>query len=31
MNSKKDKLKVGDVIEVELVKKGKELKFIRKK
>ena len=31
MNSKKDKLKEGDVIEVELVKTGKELKFIRKK
>lgn len=31
MNNKKDKLKIGDVIEVELIKKGKELRFIRKK
>ena len=31
MNNKKDKLKTGDVIEVEIVKNGKELRFIRKK
>lgn len=31
MNNKKDKLKVGDVIEVELVNNKKELRFIRKK
>ena len=31
MNGKKDKLKIGDRIEVELIKKGKELKFIKKK
>lgn len=31
MNNKKDRLRVGDVIEVELIKKGKELRFIRKK
>lgn len=30
MNLKKDKLKIGDIIEVELIKKGKELRFIRK-
>ena len=31
MNNKKEKLKVGDVIEVELINNGKELRFIRKK
>lgn len=31
MNNKKEKLKVGDVIEVELINNRKELRFIRKK
>lgn len=31
MNGKKDKLKTGDVIEVEVVKNGKELRYLRKK
>lgn len=31
MNHKKDKLKTGDLIEVEVTKNGKELKFLRKK
>jgi hypothetical protein len=30
MNGKKDKLKVGDVIEVEVIKNGKELRFVKK-
>ncbi len=31
MNGKKDKLKAGDIIEVEVVKNGKELKYLKKK
>ena len=31
MNGKKDKLKVGDIIEVDIIKNGKELRYIRKK
>ena len=31
MNGKKDKLKTGDIIEVEIVKNGKELRYLRKK
>lgn len=31
MNGKKDKLKIGDIIEVEIVKNGKELKYLSKK
>jgi len=31
MNGKKDKLKAGDIIEVEIIKKGKELRYLRKK
>ncbi len=31
MNNKKDKLKTGDIIEVEIIKNGKELRYLRKK
>ena len=31
MNGKKDKLKTGDIIEVEIVKNGKELRYLKKK
>jgi hypothetical protein len=31
MNGKKDKLKTGDIIEVEIVKNGRELRYLRKK
>ena len=31
MNGKKDKLKTGDIIEVEIIKNGKELRYLGKK